>query len=104
MKPINECKTVEELLGAGPERWTKGESFQDAEGNRWTLDEHKKGEPVCFCVEGAISYIYGSRQGMVQSALLIVKNLILVNAICEWNDAPERTYEEVMSIVRKAGI
>jgi hypothetical protein len=104
MKPINECKTVAELLES-PERWTKGKAWGTANG------QHAMGrdEATCFCVIGAIAYIYGDcPEGTVGKRSLLMRKKVEFEAntcyLASWNDAPERTHEEVLDVVRKAGI
>lgn len=56
-----------------------------------------------WCVIGAIDKVY---QNPLSARLATDKleNIIGVKNIVEWNDRPERTYEEILDAVTKAGI
>lgn len=93
-KPIDECKTVVELL-AIPKRWAKNPG------------------PRCDCVATAIGWIYPhySQQQKAKVRFLEAVGLStdgdgvdLSTRIYDWNDAPARTHAEVLAACRKAGI
>ena len=91
--------TVKELL-SGPEKWTQGSSARDPSGKSWHVEyEHA----CCWCLWGAIRFCYPN---IYQAAQIEerVRQVLLIGSIVDWNDAPERTYEEVMAVVEKAGI
>lgn len=98
-KPIDECKTVAELL-ADPARWTKGDSARDHRGHG-VASIHP--DACCFCVLGAMSRIYeiGTRAYNDAKHRL---GLVASFGFASWNDAPERTHAEVLEAVRRAGI
>jgi hypothetical protein len=103
MKPINECKTVYELLES-PERWMKG-----AYSNREVIaqtDGVNNPEATCFCILGAIRKVYNLTRDSNEYAEKVKNTLQLYHweYLHEWNDAPERTHAEVLEAVRKAGI
>jgi hypothetical protein len=103
MKPINECKTVYELLES-PERWMKG-----AYSNREVIaqtDGVNDPDATCFCIQGAIRKIYTVRSDNNRYVTKVKNTLPLhhYEYLHEWNDAPERTHAEVLEAVRKAGI
>jgi Fe-S-cluster formation regulator IscX/YfhJ len=103
MKPISECKTVAELLES-PERWKQG--------NAWGAKDKQfaatREEATCFCVIGAIAYIYGDEYGSVTMKCFDMRKklelIVGTHAIVNWNDDPNRTHTEVLEAVRKAGI
>jgi hypothetical protein len=103
MKPINECKTVAELLES-PERWIKGKAWSNSSG-QFAID---RTDAACFCAIGAIAYIYGDEYGTCNGRCLEQRKklepIIGTSALAEWNDAPERTHAEVLNVVRQAGI
>jgi hypothetical protein len=94
MKPINECKTVAELLES-PERWIKGSMYDNFS---W---------PKQFCLYGAICHIYGPQKegeycDKIRTVLAETPRASI--SLVQFNDAPERTHSEVLEAVRKAGI
>ena len=92
--------TVKELL-SGPEKWTKGISKACREDGSY-----------CYCLYGAIVEVYGESDSIFQKVRETIGtwfddaplNRTAYGYISTWNDAPERTYEEVMAAVEKAGI
>lgn len=98
-KPIDECKTVYEIL-EDPKRW----------GQKSAVDQ-----PGCECVStaiGRLSHTYEAGEEMQRKFLATVGVMVpacasptdLMTSIWSWNDAPERTHAEVLAAVRKAGI
>lgn len=93
---------VYELLDK-PEKWTKGENARDAEGNKVRPDNPTA---VCWCLEGAIRYCYGeSWRTSYYKAEDAVQDMSggYLNAF-EWNDAPRRTYKQVIALCKKLDI
>ena len=77
-----------------PEKWTKGE---------WTRPISD--EEYCHCAEGAINECLNidfSNLADVRNAHYFFTKAIGTQLIPEWNDAPERTYAEVMEAFDKA--
>lgn len=107
IKPIEECKTVAELL-ASPERWIKNSWAKDAEGNAMFGNNPKA---VCFCLGGAIHRIYGELNPIERSSDFVIdseayaklRSLLNINPL-SFNDAPETTYEIMYAKVLEAGI
>jgi hypothetical protein len=106
MKPINECKTVAELLES-PERWTKGEYAKDNDDNQIDVFDPRA---TCFCVQGAIQRVYKRSNDLNDEKLkleTLLKQMELIGEcgfLCDWNDNPETTHEMVLDVVRRAGI
>jgi len=108
-KPIDECRTVEELL-ADPERWARFEAAYDDYGNAVSPQNPRA---CMFCLYGALQRIYGDEfkqpfcqaEAKLKGTLATVATSVLggVNYPA-WQDAPERTHAEVLEAVRKAGI
>ena len=95
---------MKELLDS-EEKWTKGTYARDKRG---------KGispicsNAVCFCLLGAIEKCYSSEKKENLDYAVISKirrhlNLRTGTIAC-WNDAPERTFEEVKSLVEELDI
>jgi hypothetical protein len=115
MKPINECKTVYELLES-PERWIKKHHYKLENGEEVnhvnSVQEHVyKERAICFCLEGAIFHCYGYATEASKEAHTKIETLLqqiepnkIGVLIPYFNDAPERTHAEVLEAVRKAGI
>ncbi len=96
--------TVEALLCA-PEKWTQGALARDCDGN----EVEAMGQiATCYCLSGALWVVAADDESKFHE---------LLNKFCdanglargsrhmiEWNDAEGRTYEEVITAVRKAGI
>lgn len=82
-------KTVVELFEGHPERWCQIDPAQDINGYPCGPLES---QAVCFCIRGAIMFIYGNPYAKVKN--LLIENKI---SLAAWNDAPERTFEEVLA-------
>lgn len=83
---------VKELLDA-PEKWTKKHLFLDRDGTIY-------GYPVCWCLLGAVSKCYGCEGAAV---ICRVQDAI-GTSLPHWNDAPERTFEDVKQLVNELDI
>jgi hypothetical protein len=108
-KPIDECRTVEELL-SDPARWNHdGGWAMDAIGLPTYYTDR---QATCFCVDGAIRRIYGGGDDLAAEnawyKFVEVAGIDIAarggEEVWEWNDAPERTHAEVLEAVKRAGI
>ncbi len=94
---------VEALLSK-PSKWIQGSYALNADGERC----HYLDPATCYCVGGAIKKAYpgdGDKQLKVVEALTIVIGIHnSFPSLYGWNDEEGRTYEEVITAVRKAGI
>lgn len=89
MKPIEpKPKTVVELFEGHPERWIK---------SRWYNDDY-----TCFCLVGALDFIYPDTES--KSVYDRIVKTLPTTSISSWNDAPERTFEEVLEKCKELGI
>jgi hypothetical protein len=88
---------VRELLDK-PEKWTKGWWARDSKGRMVIFDT----TAVSWCLVGAIEecYSYSERRAID----LKVQEALLVSRIDIWNDAPERTFEDIKDLVEKLDI
>lgn len=90
-----------ELLNT-PEKWTKGAFAKDHTGCNVN---YNSALAICFCLGGAINRCYNNPEDVFVNANKIGKFLNLPNLkLTEWNDAPERTYEEVITILKELDI
>lgn len=107
-----EAKTVLELYEGHPERWHKGCAARDEAGN-----DCYEALATSVCISracGLIHYDVKHRidQGPDPVGVAVNKCLALVNEISDekflalhhWNDRKERTFEEVLELVRRAGV
>lgn len=114
---VSVLKLGRELIEAG---WTQGVFARDAEGE--PLDPYEqKGRPTCYCTIGAVDRaVFEYRQGDASEgryrALKAIQRAVLTNhrdlypgrmilrnlLVGEWNDAEDRTKEEVLAVYDKA--
>lgn len=99
-KPVNDCKTVAELL-ADPKRWTKGANARDKRGVE--VNTHSP-NAVCWCSSGATKRIYSDNLAFVRFRLRTAIGNLSASSILEFNDNPKTTHKQVMAVVKKAGI
>lgn len=94
---------VKELLSS-PERWTKGAERRDADGEPTLLE----GEHVASrCLYGALYCAYRATPERFEAELKIKVEFIgmgVNKTLYEWNDAPERTFEDVRQLVTELDI
>jgi hypothetical protein len=87
---------VKDLLRT-PHAWTQKTLAKDMNGNKVS-----PGDPsaCCFCLYGAVCYCYSEPNTKLRVLNLIRSTLRLpsVIEITSWNDAKERTLEEVIAI------
>ncbi len=79
-----------------PEKWTQGWSARQADGTECnsTMDG-----AVCWCLYGAIKECY------CDVALIVARvEETLGDFVTAWNDAPQRTYEDVIQLVTELDI
>ncbi len=88
-------KTILELFEGHPERWTTKAGAKDINGKGVDADSDKA---ACWCIQGAYIRVHGFTQYMHDNSINYVSGLHT------WNDAPERTFEEVLEKVRELGI
>lgn len=94
-----------ELVEAG---WCQETSAKNATGGavRWDAEQ-----AVCFCAAGAISRALEDTSGWSQikysQAIAWMQETLkgagVLSGIPKWNDAAERTQDEVAAMLRKAG-
>jgi hypothetical protein len=101
-----------DILASSPQVWGKGSYALDTDGNPTIFSDQ---DAVCFCAAGAIarasnsanlkSSIYIPHIPAVQAFAEYINpnnSTGRVGIIADWNDAPERTREEVIAELRAA--
>jgi hypothetical protein len=88
--------------------WHQGWYARDAAGN--IVMNPSDPRATSFCMSGAILAAY-KKQGYnkVVNAEVAVYNVLNARGFCEgkisyWNDLPERTKEEVLELLKEAGV
>lgn len=88
---------IKELL-TDSSKWTKG-SLAKTETNCYVSPSHT--QAVCWCLLGAIFRCY--KETELEISAKIFKTLG-INSITDWNDSPERTFDEVKALVLELDI
>src|SRR5687767_14058754 len=104
--------TVLELFEGHPERWTQcGNMYATMEDKPIPLEEvlANPDKPCKCCLFGAYYLVYGELFTQTNSFKIWQKvkahfNTTSSQVVFDWNDAPDRTFEEVLELVRKLGI
>jgi hypothetical protein len=89
-------------LIATPDRWIKENIARDKpESREWIYPNHPAA--TCWCSVGAICAAEGL-EGMWSDTRSIkaLKKVLGTDDVSEWNDAPERTHDEVLAAFDKA--
>lgn len=95
---------VKELLSS-PERWTQGFIARDLDGDGCGPTA---AEAVCWCLTGALVKCYGRTRAFEMAGMFYP--VIPANGgshaddIVFWNDASERTFEDVRQLVTELDI
>lgn len=101
MKLLHECLTLQDIF-EDPSRWSKGGS-RDANGE---LVNHCS-EAVSYCITTAICRIPEDSLTVIEKIGRVIGlniNPDIPTALWDWNDAPERTIEDVQKLVKEAGV
>lgn len=86
-------------LIAAPGTWTQGALAETKIGRRIGPTENNA---TCWCALGAIRKAGGYESDYNPAALSL--GAYLFAPIADWNDAPERTQEEVVAMLRAAAL
>lgn len=81
-----------------PEKWTKGAFARDANGYRATTNFK---EAVCYCIHGALGVAY---DGIYTAEAERIRRRLGLTNLVGWNDAPERTWQEVYNLLKELDI
>ena len=79
------------------ENWTQGQYARDAHGNVCELEDARAEK---FCIIGAAQKCYPKGTEIV----LLLLNQDIHGDVLVWNDAPERTFGQVKSLVERLGV
>lgn len=92
---------VYELLDK-PEKWIQGELAKNAKGET-TLPTSQ--DAVCYCLMGALMKCYGNKSSIIPIEAKVRKALgedqFHGGSYVNWNDDPQRKYEEVLALVKE---
>lgn len=91
-------RTLQELF-ADHMRWTKNENFRLDNGSGTPLPDNA----TSCCLYGAMEVVYGDIK-KIKKARDKISAIIGDHYITKWNDAPERTIEDIRAVVEKAGV
>lgn len=89
---------MHELL-ASPEKWTKGAYAMDASGLH-VPERHPDARR--WCLLGAANYCYGLASVAVEMRIrdaLLAGSGDKATGIASWNDAPDRTFDDVRKLL-----
>jgi hypothetical protein len=89
---------VYELL-ADPKAWIKENIAMNEKG---FIVDARHSDAVCWCLMGGVYKIYGY-DGEGHVIRMKIKKVIRVDPT-SWNDVPERTHEEVISLCKELDI
>lgn len=87
---------VHELLDK-PEKWSQGSFARNSDGLAVQVSDSKA---TCWCVTGAVLLCYAEEYDV---NICKLQNR-LDTAVMIWNDAPERTFEEVRAVCLELNI
>ncbi len=102
---MNKPSTVLELL-SDPKKWTQDVEARDSQGMPTDVNNN---DTTCWCLLGAIAYIYGSEhhdskcsnlQRAIDDTCSDGKSVNII----DFNDAHSRTHKEILAVLEKAQI
>lgn len=93
---LKDLRAVRALF-SGPDKWTKGAYARDSHGT--TVDPQSK-HAVQWCLSGAL-WKESSGFDAGTSCFFAIREYIGISIII-WNDAPERTFDDVTALLDKA--
>ena len=95
--------SVQALFARGREWWCQGAKYRDDTGRAVDISDisaiRGDNRAMSFDILGAIDYCYAGNEDN-QTARIRV-GLALSTTATRWNDAPGRTWEDVIELVRK---
>jgi alpha-glucosidase (family GH31 glycosyl hydrolase) len=84
-----------------PSKWTQEALARDDKGRACDPLSHSA---VCFCLLGLMGVFYDFRSSNGEEAWNKLNSVFKGKIIGKWNDAPERTFEEVKALVTELDI
>lgn len=99
--PTQPVQVKAHQLLSGPEKWTQGVSYRDANGNPVTRELASS-----YCVYGALRTCYGKKgyDAACHKVERVLENRGYGGFISAWNDRPGRTFEEVHALLVEADV
>jgi len=97
MRPIDLLRQARELL-ADPKRWTQGTGARAGDGLATGVHS---ANAICWCAWGALVYVHTDLNSLSDS-LDLIATIVGESEVSSWNDAPERTHEEVLAAFDRA--
>jgi hypothetical protein len=101
----NDLREVIALINT-PRKWTKGETARTIRGfscSSWSNDA------VCWCLLGACHKItlksakeLYNNNTRYRNLMCEIEKFLPTSYVWEWNDTPERTFEDIHDILNKA--
>jgi len=83
-----------------PEAWTKHTNARDAQGKKIAS---RNPAAVCFCGFGALMRVNPEKTAKRDQTYFYLKRIVPDRLdYVEWQDAPERTHDEVMNVFSRA--
>ena len=89
---------IQTLLDS-PEKWTRGWYARDAEGTACIAEDHKA---ACWCLLGAIRVCYPDFEERIAVECQVRQHI--GPFVDVWNDAPNRTFEDIRELVETLDI
>ena len=80
-------------------KWCKGVDAQDCNGDEIRYDDPKAHS---FCLVGALEVCYRDEGNIIYA--IKDKIRLRIGDITRWNDAPERTFEDVRKLIEELNI
>jgi len=90
---------IRELLDS-PEKWTKQWYAYNKEGRRTNCSDD---DATCWCLMGAVAKCYGSNIKEEKQIIQLLNKETGGNVV-EWNDNPERKFDEVKALVERLDV
>lgn len=88
-----------------PEKWTKGENARDGKGR---VIEPTAQDACCWCINGILMRMYptdmGSKTENARCEAWDKLERRIGGNVIHWQDAPERTHQEVLAVLKELDI
>lgn len=107
---IIEAKTMLELFEGHPSRWTQRVNARPRRSSRRRLHATDS-SARCWCLNGALIYVYGTDWTTGKNIRMwnklwdvIQRRWPKAKGLARWNDQRNRTFKQVLDVVREAGV
>jgi hypothetical protein len=95
--PVSQVLSEAADLLEKPGGWMQGVMARDAAGENVGLDFG-----VCFCLGGAVIKSARGVKTIQRQAMQVIRDVLGVDYITDWNDHPARQHPEVVDALRRA--